>query len=447
MKTAIENSPSDSTIIQLNEASAPLCRFCSEPLNQVFVDLGTTPLCQTQIAPDEVDRGETFYPLKTRVCGSCFLVQADNTVGPDQIFALGDYAYFSSFSTSWLDHAQRFCAEITDRIGLTTDSFVIEAASNDGYLLRNFATQGIRVLGVEPAANTAAAAIELGIPTDVCFLGQATAERILDQNGPADLVIGNNVLAHVPDINDFVIGLRTLLGPDGVLSMEFPHLKHLVEENQFDTIYHEHYSYLSVSAVDRIFAHHGLTLFDVEELATHGGSLRVSAARTTSGRFRRSDAVQRVLAEEAAAGMNTLEYYEAFGERVVETKRKLLEFLISQKRLGKTIVAYGAPGKGNTLLNYCGIGTDFIDYTVDKNPYKQGNLLPGSRIPIRSPETIFETKPDLVMILPWNLKDEIRESLAEVYDWGGQLFVPIPEVQILSEPNQYRVAAEGAIAR
>lgn len=414
----------------------PECRFCGDPLTQMFVDLGMTPLCQTQISPDEVDLGEVFYPLRTRVCGGCFLVQADKVVEAAQIFAKGDYAYFSSFSTSWLDHASRFCAEMTDKLGLNEGSFVVEVASNDGYLLKNFTANDIRVLGIEPAPNTAAAAIQQGIPTEVCFLGEGSAERIRQDNGPADLVVGNNVLAHVPMINDFVIGLRTLLGPDGVLSMEFPHLKRLVEENEFDTIYHEHYSYLSLGAVTRIFAHHGLAVFDVQELPTHGGSLRVLAAQQSSKRFERTQSVDRVLAEEADAGMNRLAYYEAFGERVAETKRKLLEFLIAQKRLGKSIVGYGAPGKGNTLLNYCGISTDFIDYTVDRSPHKQGHLLPGSRIPILAPEVIFETKPDLVMILPWNLKEEIRDAMVGVYDWGGEFFVPIPEVRVLARPGE-----------
>ncbi len=412
----------------------PPCRFCGNSLDNLFVDLGTTPLCNSMVSPADARLPEAIYPLTTRVCEQCLLVQADDVVPAEQIFGAGDYTYFSSFSVSWLAHAKSFCLAMIDDLELGPESLVMEVASNDGYLLRNFVDHFIPVLGIDPASNCAEVAEAIGVRTHVGFLGRKTATKIENEHGLADLVVGNNVLAHVPDINDFVAGLQMLLAPNGVLSMEFPHLMRLVQDNQFDTIYHEHFSYLSLHAVQRIFAAHGLAVFDVEELNTHGGSLRVLAQRSDSGVRPTDSSVGDILGAETNAGMETMQYYAAFGERVAETKRGILEFLIEQKRAGKSIAAYGAPGKGNTLINYLGIGTDFIDFTVDRSPHKQGKLLPGSRIPVYTPEFLFERKPDIVLILPWNLADEIASSMAGIADWGGRFVVPIPTVKVL-EPS------------
>jgi SAM-dependent methyltransferase len=405
------------------------CRFCGAPLRHTFVDLGMSPICNNILKPEQLNHMEPFYPLHVFVCEQCFLVQLLEYVSPQEIFS--DYTYFSSFSDFWLRHARQYCEMVTARFGLGAHSLVVELASNDGYLLQNFVAAGIPALGVEPAANVAEVAVQKGIPTVVRFFGRQTAADLIAEGKAADLIVGNNVLAHVPDVNDFVGGMKILLKPQGVITMEFPHLMRLMEENQFDTIYHEHFSYYSFLTVERIFAAHGLTLFDVDELPTHGGSLRIYARHQEDTSRPIAATVSDLKAREVAAGFTDLAHYATFGERVKETKRKLLEFLIGAKRAGKTIVGYGAPGKGNTLLNYCAIRTDFVDYTVDRSPYKQGHFLPGTHIPILHPDAIRETRPDYVLILPWNLKDEIREQMAYIREWGGKFVVPIPEVQVL----------------
>ena len=404
------------------------CRFCGHSLSHVFADLGTSPLCQRHVEPGDRTKPEAFYPLVAWVCDRCWLVQLEEYVSPAEIF--DDYAYFSSYSTSWLEHARRYVEEMVGRFQLSAGSKVVEIASNDGYLLQYFVQRGIGALGVEPAANVAAAAAARGIPTIVKFFGQRTARELLASYGTADLLLGNNVLAHVPDLNDFVAGMKMLLGPRGVITMEFPHLVELIRNSQFDTIYHEHFSYLSLTTVERVFARHGLAVFDVERLATHGGSLRVYARHAEDESKPIGAAVGTLKWDEVEFGITRLETYWGFQERVKATKRKLLAFLIETKEAGKTIVGYGAPGKGNTLLNYCGIRTDFLDYTVDRNPKKQGNYLPGSRIPIHSPEMIRQTRPDYVLILPWNLRDEITAQLAYVREWGCKFVVPIPAVEV-----------------
>ena len=407
----------------------PLCRFCGAPLRHVFADLGMSPLCESFLLPGELNRMEPFYPLKVWVCGRCFLVQLQEYVSPAEIFT--EYAYFSSYSSSWLRHARDYTEMAIARFELGPASRVVEIASNDGYLLQHFVERGIPVLGVEPAANVAKAAAEKGIPTVVKFFGRRTAEELAAEHGRADLIVGNNVLAHVPDINDFVGGLKILLDPRGAVTMEFPHLWRLIEENQFDTIYHEHFSYLSFSTVHAIFEAHGLRLFDVESLATHGGSLRIFACHAEDPRPA-EPRVAELLAAEKAAGFRSLERYLSFAPQVEETKRALLAFLIDARRSGRSVAAYGAPGKGNTLLNYCGIRSDFVDYAVDRNPYKHGRFTPGTHIPIHAPEKIRETRPDLILILPWNLKDEIVEQLAFVREWGGRFVVPIPRVTVIA---------------
>jgi SAM-dependent methyltransferase len=408
--------------------SASPCRFCSTPLTTTFVNLGTSPLCQDHVRPQNFNKAEPFYPLHARVCKECFLVQLDEFVSPTEVF--NDYAYFSSYSASWLRHAHRYTDMVSERFSLTADSLVVELASNDGYLLQYFVEKGIPVLGVEPAANVAEYAQAKGINTIVKFFGHDTAQHIASTVGQADLLLGNNVLAHVPDINDFVSGMKVLLKPEGVITMEFPHLLRLIEGNQFDTIYHEHFSYLSFNTVERIFAHHGLTLFDVEELPTHGGSIRIFARHTSNEAQPVTERVTELRDQEVQAGILDLSFYAAFEEQTKETKRKLLSFLIEARRANKKVVGYGAPGKGNTLLNYCGIRTDFVEYTVDLSPHKQGNFLPGSRIPICHPDRIRQTQPDYVLILPWNLREEIMEQMADVRSWGGKFVVPIPEVKV-----------------
>jgi SAM-dependent methyltransferase len=408
------------------------CRFCGTPLTHTFVDLGTSPLCQKHVEPEDTAKMEPFYPLHAYVCDHCFLVQLDEFVSPEVIFADGAYAYFSSYSESWLHHAKSYVDMVIHRFNLDADSHVVELASNDGYLLRWFVQKGIPVLGVEPAANTAEVARARGIPTEVRFFGTDTAKILAAQGKYADLLLGNNVLAHVPRLNDFVGGMKILLKPAGVITMEFPHLHHLMNENQFDTIYHEHFSYFSFVTVERLFAAHGLTLFDVEELPTHGGSLRIFARHMHNSDIPVSERVMALRARERDLGYETLAGYSGFAEQVKETKRKLLTFLIEAKRAGKTVVGYGAPGKGNTLLNYCGIRTDFLDYTVDLSPHKQGRFLPGTRIPILHPDRITETKPDYVLILPWNLEGEITNQMSHIRSWGGRFVVPIPETRVLS---------------
>ena len=404
------------------------CRHCATPLRRTFVDLGMSPLCESYLPAEKLDEMEPFYPLHARVCERCLLVQVREYVQAEEIY--GDYAYFSSYSDSWLEHARQYVEAMIERFGLGPRSRVIEIASNDGYLLQHFVARGVPVLGIEPAANVARVAQEKGIPTRVEFFGRRTAGALAAESGRADLLLGNNVLAHVPDLNGFVAGLKLLLAPRGVITMEFPHLMRLVEGNQFDTIYHEHFSYLSLLAVQRVFAAQGLVIFDVDELSTHGGSLRIYArhAQDTSQPYR--PAVVEVRDRELAAGYGRIETYLDFGRRVAETKRKLLEFLIAARRQGKQVVGYGAPGKGNTLLNYCGIRSDMLAYTVDRSPHKQGMFLPGTHIPIHAPEKIAQTRPDYILILPWNLRAEIIEQLAYAREWGARFVVPIPEVTV-----------------
>ena len=406
------------------------CRFCGEPLVDTFVDLGTSPLCQRHVSPARFDHAEALYPLQVFVCKRCFLVQLPAYVAREEIFD-GEYGYFSSFSDTWLRHAETYVQMMIPRLGLGAHSRVVEVASNDGYLLQYFRRAGVPVLGIEPTANTAAIAIKNGVPSLTKFFGSATASEVLGQYGPADLMLGNNVLAHVPDINDFVAGMKILLGPQGVVTMEFPQLLHLIEQSYWDTIYHEHFSYLSFTTVEKVFAHHGLVLFDVDAIPTHGGSIRIYARHREDDSKQVHARVTEMREREARAGHSDLAYYRNFGERVKESKRAILDFLIRAKREGKSVAAYGAPGKGNTLLNYCGIRTDFIDYTVDRSPHKQGNFLPGTRIPIHAPDRVRETKPDYLFLLPWNLKDEIMAQMGEIRNWGGKFVVPIPTVQVL----------------
>lgn len=404
------------------------CRFCNTPLNQTLVDLGMSPLCEDFVKPGKENEMERFYPLHVYVCPECYLVQLEEFVSPEEIYR--DYSYFSSFSDSWLDHSKRYADFIIDRFEIGKESLVAELASNDGYLLQFFRDKRVPVLGIEPSGTVAKAAIEKGIRTEQKFFGNKVVKELIEQYGRPDLLIGNNVLAHVPNINDFVSAMKVYLKPDGVITMEFPHLLKLIEGNQFDTIYHEHFSYLSFTTVNRIFTHHDLILFDVEELPTHGGSLRIYAKHREDATKRISRSVPALLAREHEAGMTDMSYYSDFTARVTNTKWNVLEFLITAKRKGKTIVGYGAPGKAATLLNYCGIRTDFIDFTVDRNPRKHGCFMAGTHIPIFSPERIREVKPDYVFILPWNLRMEIMESLSYIKEWGGQFVVPIPEVTI-----------------
>jgi len=404
------------------------CRFCGTVLSHTFVDLGMSPLCESFLTREQLNQMEPFYPLHAYVCARCFLVQVEEYVRPERIF--DDYAYFSSYSDAWLRHAQSYTDMIVSRLSLDAQSHVVELGSNDGYLLQYFVARGVPALGVEPASNVAAAAVAKGIPTTTRLFGRETAKALVAEGEQADLIIGNNVLAQVTDLNGFVAGMKTLLKPGGVITMEFPHLLRLIDENQFDTIYHEHFSYFSLMVAQQIFAAHGLTLFDVEELWTHGGSLRIYARHAEDTSRPTGPRVAALLAREKAAGLDRLERYSAFTEQVEETKRKLLQFLITARREGKTVAGYGAPGKGNTLLNYCGIRTDFVDYTVDRNPYKHGRFLPGTHIPIFEPEKIKETRPDYLLILPWNLKDEIMGQMAEIRTWGGQFVIPIPALEV-----------------
>jgi SAM-dependent methyltransferase len=404
------------------------CRFCGTPLSHVFVDLGMSPLSNAYLAESQLLEPESFYPLKVFVCDHCLLVQLPEFEPPEKIFS--DYAYFSSVSDSWLRHCEQYAGAMRTRFSLGPASLVMEVASNDGYLLQYFRNAGIPVLGVEPAANVAETAVAAGIPTVVRFFGTQTADDLAAQGQQADLLIGNNVLAHVPDVNDFVEGLQRALKPHGVLTLEFPHLVRLMEERQFDTIYHEHFSYLSFTVVTRMLAEHGLTVFDVEELPTHGGSLRVFAARTEAGREVQA-AVQELLQREVDQGFTDLQHYLGFDAEVAAVKRDLLSFLIEARRSGASVVGYGAAAKGNTLLNYCGIRTDLLDYVADLSPHKQGKFLPGTHVPIMTPDRIRETRPAYVLILPWNLRTEIMDQLAYIREWGGRFVVPIPRLEIL----------------
>jgi SAM-dependent methyltransferase len=406
------------------------CRSCGTTLTNIVTDLGMSPLCESYLRADQLNEMEPFYPLVVYVCDRCFLVQLQEYVSGDEIFR--EYAYFSSYSDSWLDHCRRYTDQMVNQLGLSPEQFVVEVASNDGYLLQNFVRRGIPCLGIEPARNVAAVAIAKGVPTITEFFGVALARRLAGEGAQADLLLGNNVLAQVHDLNDFVAGLKILLKPRGTITFEFPHLMRLLEENQFDTIYHEHFSYLSFLSAETVFAAHGLTLFDVEEVSTHGGSLRIYARHAEDATRSVTPRARRLREREIAAGVATLSYYQAFDGRVKATKRKLLEFLIAARAAGKTVAGYGAPGKGSTLLNYCGIRTDFVDYTVDRSPHKQGKFLPGTHIPIHEPERIFATRPDYLLILPWNLKDEIMTQMAAIREWGGQFVVPIPEVAVYS---------------
>jgi SAM-dependent methyltransferase len=408
--------------------SAPSCRFCGAPLRDTVVDLGVSPLCEKYVTADRLEVAEPRYPLHLWVCRACLLVQIEALVTPQELF--DDYAYFSSYSDSWVAHARAYCAAVVPRLGLGAGSRIVEIASNDGYLLQHFGGHGFAVLGVEPAVNVAAAAAARGIPTEVRYFGRETAAHIRDGYGSADLLIANNVLAHVPDLHDFVSGLAWLVAPGGVLTMEFPHLLQLVEQVQFDTIYHEHFSYFSYLTAERVLAAHGLAIFDVEELPTHGGSLRVYAQHAATGSRLTTDRVASLRDRERVGGYDRVETYAGFGQRVQEVRRALVDFLTRAKADGKQVAGYGAPGKGNTLLNYCGIGTTLLPYTVDRNPHKQGLYTPGMRIPIHHPDRIAETRPDYVLILPWNLKDEIMGQMAVIREWGGRFVVPIPSVEV-----------------
>ncbi len=402
------------------------CRFCEQQLKHSFCDLGMSPLSNSFIKQENKDKIEPFFPLHAYVCDQCKLVQLEEFETPDTIFS--NYAYFSSYSSSWLEHAKQYVNMMIERFDLGDHHRVIEIASNDGYLLQYFKKHGIPVLGIEPAANVAEVAISKGINTQIDFFGSSTAKQ-LQQKG--DVILGNNVLAHVPNLNDFVAGLKIALADDGVITMEFPHLLKLIESNQFDTIYHEHFSYLSLYTIETVFEKHGLHVFDVEQLVTHGGSLRIFACHNNDKKKKTTHRVSQLLKEEKLAGINDMDVYLDFSRKVEQTKRNLLSFLIDVKEQGKTIVGYGAAAKGNTLLNYCGIGKDFIDYTVDRSPHKQGMLLPGSHIPIYSPDKLAETKPDYVLILPWNLKEEIAEQIAYTREWGCQLVVPVPKAELI----------------
>lgn len=411
---------------------APACRHCGAPLSETFVDLGMSPLVQSFVRADQLDEMEPHFPLHVRVCSDCRLVQLRDYVSPADIFS--EYAYFSSYSASWVEHARLYCGMITKRLRLHGESRVVEVAANDGYLLQHFLPLGIPVLGIEPAENVAEAARKKGIPVISAFFGAGLAHELARNGQSADLIIGNNVLAHVPDLNDFVAGLKLLLAPEGVVTLEFPHLERLVAENQYDTIYHEHFSYFSLTTAQRVFQHHGLQVFDVEELPTHGGSLRVYLAHADSHAHTRSARVDALLKRERDAGFEGRIVYARFGERVQRSKRNLLAALIALKNDDKCIVGYGAAGKGNTLLNYCGIGTDFLDFVVDRNPYKHGLYTPGMHVPILPVEMIDAAKPDYVLILPWNLKSEIMGQMKHIGDWGGRFIVPIPEVEVI-DPN------------
>jgi len=407
----------------------PSCRFCNTLLEHTFVDLGMSPLCESFLLRDQLNQMEPFYPLKVYVCSNCFLVQLQEYVSPETIFT--EYAYFSSYSDSWLQHAKNYTDLMIERFKLESKAQVIELASNDGYLLQYFVEKGIPALGIEPAKNVAQVAIQKGIPTITEFFGVKLARKMSQEGKKADLLLGNNVLAQVPDINDFVAGMKIVLKPQGVITVEFPHLMRLMEGNQFDTIYHEHFSYFSFIAAEKIFARHGITLFDVEELKTHGGSIRIYGRHAEDVSKPLTGRALELKERELRAGYDRMETYATFAKKVEETKRRLLQILVEVKSQGKKIVGYGAPGKGNTLLNYCGIRSDFLDYTVDRNPYKHGRFTPGTHIEIFPPDRIKQDRPDYLFILPWNLKDEITRQMAFIREWGGKFIVPIPEAAIL----------------
>lgn len=405
------------------------CRFCNTPLKHTFVDLGMTPIANAYIKLEDADKMEPFYPLHVYVCGKCFLVQLPSSIAREVIFN-DQYAYFSSYSESWLLHCKKYVGMMIKRFHFNKKSFILELASNDGYLLQFFKKQNIPVLGIEPTANTAKVAIKKSIPTIVKFFGTKTANELMKKRKKVDLIVANNVLAHVPDLNNFVAGMKILLSKDGIITVEFPHLFNLIKNTEFDTIYHEHYSYFSFIAVEKVFAYHGLTIFDVEEIPTHGGSLRIFAKHKQNKNLSIQKSVKELRNKEIKAGYKDINMYLKFQDKVKETKQQFLEYLIKEKKKGKKIVGYGAPAKGNTFLNYCGVGTDFIDYTVDASPHKQNHLLPGTHIPIYGPEKIKQTKPDLVVILPWNLKDEISQQMNFIHTWGGHFLVAISTISV-----------------
>jgi SAM-dependent methyltransferase len=404
------------------------CRLCAAPLTRTFVDLGMSPPCESYLRPDQLDDPETCYSLRVRICESCLFVQLPAHVAAEEIFT-ADYAYFSSYSDSWVAHADRFVEDATARFGLGHGSFVVEAASNDGYLLQHAVARGIRVLGIEPCGGVADAARARGVPTESVFLGERTGTDIAARHGGADLVVANNVLAHVPDLEDFVRGLRALVADDGVVALEFPHLLRLIEGRQFDTIYHEHYSYFTLQTATAALAVGGLTVVDVEELSTHGGSLRVFARPGDA--HPPSEMVRKVLADERAAGLHTVQGHAGFARDVLEVKAGLLDFLLAAAREGRSVAGYGAPGKGNTLLNHCGVREDLLPFTVDRNPHKHGMHLPGTHIPVHPPERLAQVRPDYIVILPWNLRAEIAHQLAYTREWGARLVVPIPRLEFV----------------
>lgn len=412
-----------------NTNPTPRCRLCGSLLEETFADLGVSPLSNSYIQPSRASLMEPFYPLLVYVCSSCFLVQLQEFESPEAVFC-SEYAYFSSYSTTWLDHAREYAQVMTKRFSLTPESLIIEAASNDGYLLQYFHQGGIPVLGIEPASGVAAAAIEKGIPTRVVFFNKETATQLVSEGLSADLFVGNNVYAHVPDLHSFTEGIRIVLKPHGVVTLEFPHLLQMIGQNQFDTIYHEHFSYFSLLTVERVFGEHGLTIFDVDELQTHGGSIRIYGRRAEDESKPVSPKVAALRQCELAEGLHQIETYRGFASRMCDVKCALLDFLITCRREGKLVAGYGAPAKGNTLLNYCGVGPELLPFTVDRSPHKQGRLLPGSRIPIYAPEKIDASRPDFVLILPWNLKDEIAAQLEGIRAWGGRFVSPIPGVQV-----------------
>lgn len=420
----ISPSPSAAT----NTSRAKFCRCCGAPLTTTLVDLGMSPLCESFRSVEQLDTVEYYYPLHVLICQECFLAQLGEYVSSESIFS--EYAYFSSYSSTWIDHAKQYCEMISARLALSGKSTVVELASNDGYLLQHFLPMNISVLGIEPAANVAAVAIEKGIPCRIAFFGEALARDLTAEGIQADLIVANNVLAQVPDLNDFVSGITVLLAPQGVATLEFPHLIQLIDNNQFDTIYHEHFSYFSLAAIDALAGRCELRVIDVEELPTHGGSLRVYLSRTTAS-WPASDAVNRLRSREAAWGIKSMSSYAQFATNVERVKRNLLRLLIDAKDAGKTVCGYGAPGKGNTLLNYCGIGRDLIDFTVDRNPYKHGRYTPGMHIPILPVEALEVAKPDYVLVVPWNLKSEIMSQMRHVGSWGAKFIVPIPDPMII----------------
>ena len=427
------NAPLSRTNAEADEANRFTCRFCGEKLTTTFVDLGMSPLCESFRRAEDLTTVEHFYPLHPKVCAACFLVQVPSFVPVEEIFR--EYAYYSSFSTSWLAHAERYVEMITERLGLNENSSVCELASNDGYLLQYFVGKGPRILGIEPSYNCARDAEARGVPTLTEFFGVALATKLAESNGRADLIIGNNVFAQVPDLNDFVGGIAAFLKSNGTVTLEWPHLLRLMAENQFDTIYHEHYGYFSLLATEKIFAAHGLKVYDVEELGTHGGSLRIYGAHTSNSDATETAGLRKVRADELAAGLDSLSAYSGFAEKVEKVKHDLLLFLIDAKRKGKRVVGYGAPGKGNTLLNYCGTRTDLIEFTVDRNPYKHGMFTPGTNIPILAPEALDAARPDYVLILPWNLKKEIVAQLKPIGEWGGKCVIPIPALEVI-DPSE-----------